>query len=66
LRLFAKGLQLKRPLRKRLIVALSAYAVLALIATFTLDGVIRTVLWLFLIGLAIKTVIAANEMDQED
>jgi hypothetical protein len=57
---------MKPSLRKRLIIALSAYAVLALVATFTLDGLIRTVLWLFIIGLAIRTVIAANEMGADD
>jgi len=44
----------------RLAVALALYLVLALVATFTLDGVLRTVMWLFFIGLALKTVSAAN------
>ncbi len=45
----------------RLAVALILYLALALIATFALDGVIRTVLWLFFIGLGVKTIIAAND-----
>lgn len=46
------------PITTRLILALSAYAVLALLATFTLDGVIRTAVWIFLLGLTAKTLIA--------
>ncbi len=45
----------------RLAVALILYFALALIATFALDGVIRTVLWLFFIGLGVKTIISAND-----
>ena len=42
-------------------IALAAYLVLALIATFTLDGVLRTVMWIFFVGLAVKTIVAAND-----
>ena len=42
----------------RLIYALSAYAVLALLAAFTLDGLIRSAVWILLVGLTAKTVIA--------
>ena len=42
----------------RLIWALSAYAVLGLLATFTLDGVIRSAVWILLLGLTAKTLIA--------
>ncbi len=45
----------------RLAIALVLYFVLALIATFALDGVLRTVMWLFFIYLALKTVSAAND-----
>ena len=45
----------------RLAIALVLYFVLALIATIALDGVVRTVMWLFFIGLAVKTIIAAND-----
>jgi len=44
----------------RLVVALVLYLILALVATFTLDGVLRTVMWLFFILLAVKTIIAAK------
>jgi hypothetical protein len=50
-------------MRLKLILALAAYLVLALIATFTLDGVLRTALWIFFILLAAKTVAHANEED---
>ncbi len=43
---------------KRLIGALAAYAVLALLATFTLDGLLRTAVWIFLGGITLKTLIA--------
>ena len=42
----------------RLICALCAYAVLALLATFTLDGMFRSAVWILLLGLTAKTVIA--------
>ena len=42
----------------RLIWALSAYFILALLAAFTLDGVIRSAVWILLIGLTAKTLIA--------
>jgi len=42
----------------RLICALSAYAVLALLATFTLDGMFRNAVWILLGGLTAKTLIA--------
>ncbi len=48
----------------RLLIALSAYLVLALVATFTLDGVLRAAMWLFFIVLALKT-IAHSESDDE-
>ena len=42
----------------KLWVAMTTYAVLALLATFTLDGNFRLVVWIFLAGLALKTYIA--------
>jgi hypothetical protein len=42
----------------RLYWAMGAYAVLALLASFTLDGVFRIAVWIFLGGLAAKTLIA--------
>lgn len=49
--------------RLKLTLALAAYAILALIATFTLDGVVRTALWIFFIGLAAKTVAHSKDDD---
>ena len=45
-------------MRNRLILALSAFAALALLATFTLDGMFRNALYILLMGLAVKTIIA--------
>ena len=42
----------------RLWVAMSAYAVLGLLATFTLDGKLRLAIWVLMGGLALKTLIA--------
>lgn len=44
---------------KRLIAAMSAYAVIALLAAFTLDGgLMRNAVWVLMAGLAVKTYIA--------
>jgi hypothetical protein len=45
-------------MHRRLTLALSCYVVLALLAAFTLDGLFRTAVWIFLGGLALKTLIA--------
>ena len=37
---------------------MAAYAVLALLATFTLEGVMRIAVWILMGGLALKTWIA--------
>ena len=42
----------------RLIAAMSAYAVIALLATFTLDGKFRLVIWILMAMFAVKTLIA--------
>ena len=42
----------------RFAVAMAAYAILALLGAVTLTGNIRLALWIFLGGLAAKTVIA--------
>lgn len=42
----------------RFIWALGVYAVLALMAAFTLDGNLRTAVWILLAGLTVKTCIA--------
>jgi hypothetical protein len=43
---------------KRLYWAMAAYAVIALMAGLTLDGKFRLAVWIFLGGLALKTLIA--------
>jgi hypothetical protein len=44
---------------KRFIAAITAYAVIALLAAFTLDGgVLRDAVWVLMAGLAAKTYIA--------
>jgi hypothetical protein len=45
-------------MKPRLVAAMSCYAVLALLAAFTLSGVFRLAVWVFLAGLAVKTWIA--------
>ena len=45
-------------LTNRLYCALGVYAVIALLATFTLDGNMRLAIWILLAGLTVKTVIA--------
>ncbi len=42
----------------KFIAAMSAYATLALLAGFTLEGRFLTAVWIFLGGIALKTVIA--------
>ena len=45
-------------LDQRLYAAMAAYAVLAVLAGLTLDGKIRLAVWVFLAGLALRTLIA--------
>lgn len=42
----------------KFIAAMSTYGILAILAGFTLDGRIRAATWVFLGGIAIKTVLA--------
>ena len=42
----------------RFLWALGVYAVLALMAAFTLDGTLRAAVWILLAGLTVKTCIA--------
>ena len=42
----------------RFLWAMGTYAVLALLAALTLDGLMRDAVWIFLGGLAVKTYIA--------
>jgi hypothetical protein len=48
-------------MNRKLVVALGLYLILALIATFTLDGALRAALWLFFIGLAAKTIVHSRD-----
>ena len=50
-------------LQTRFYLALAAYAVLALLAQFTLDGKLRLGVWILLGGLALKTLIAYKAHD---
>ncbi|HWB82539.1 MAG TPA: hypothetical protein VG675_00220 [Bryobacteraceae bacterium] len=45
-------------MKNRLAAAMGAYTVLALLAAFTLDGLLRAAVWILLAGLAVKTYIA--------
>jgi hypothetical protein len=45
-------------MRNRFFTAMGSYAILALLAGLTLDGVFRAAVWIFLAGLAVKTWIA--------
>jgi hypothetical protein len=53
-------------LTKRLLVALGAYLVLALVATVALDGLLRTVMWIFFAGLVVRTLMVARDQEGED
>jgi hypothetical protein len=43
---------------KRFVAAMTTYAIVALLAAFTLDGTIRDAVWILMAGLAAKTYIA--------
>ncbi|HEY7390456.1 MAG TPA: hypothetical protein VH640_18205 [Bryobacteraceae bacterium] len=45
-------------MNKRLISAMGAYALLAVLAGFTLTGLLRAAVWILMAGLAAKTWIA--------
>ncbi len=46
-------------MNRRLLAAMGSYAILALLAGFTLDGgLLRNAVWILLAGLALKTYIA--------
>ncbi|HTI51897.1 MAG TPA: hypothetical protein VL475_13130 [Planctomycetaceae bacterium] len=53
-------------MKVRFAVAMTTYALLALLGAVTLTGKIRAALWIFLGGLAVKTMIAmaAHKSDQ--
>ena len=43
---------------RRFLAAMAAYAAIALLAAFTLDGKLRIAVWIFMGALALKTLIA--------
>ena len=45
-------------MKRRFLYAMLIYAVLAILATFTLDGLIRIATWVLLGGFALKTYLA--------
>jgi len=45
-------------MKARFLGAMACYAILALLASVSLNGAIRTAVWIFLGGLAVKTWIA--------
>jgi len=47
----------------KFVAAMFTYAILAVLAGFTLDGRIRVATWVFLGGIAIKTVLAVLKRD---
>ena len=53
------------PARLRLIAALSAYCVLAIIATFTLDGFLRITCYFFFALLTVKTIRHSADQDSD-
>jgi hypothetical protein len=44
-------------IQKRFYIAMGTYAVLAILAAVTLDGKMRLAVWIFLAGLAARTII---------
>jgi len=45
-------------MKNRLLAAMAAYAVIAILATFTLDGGLRVVIWILMAFFALKSYIA--------
>ena len=52
-------------LDKRFYSAMAAYAVLATLAAVTLDGKMRLAVWIFIAGLAVRTLIAYKAHEEE-
>ncbi len=48
--------------RERLITSLAAYSLIALLATFTLEGRFRQAIWVLMAGLALKTLISSEQL----
>ena len=51
-------------IHKRFYIAMGMYAVLAILAGTTLDGKIRLAVWIFLAGLALRTIIARKRHEE--
>ena len=51
--------------KKRFLLALACYAVLAVLAGVTMEGPFRVAVWVFLGGLAVKTWLATLRRDEE-
>jgi hypothetical protein len=52
-------------MNRRFTAAMATYAVLAILAGFTLDGDFRLVVWIFLGGIALKTWIVVLKSRQD-
>jgi hypothetical protein len=48
---------------RKFYLALACYAAIAILATLTLDGKFRWVVWIFMAGLAFKTYLATLKQD---
>lgn len=53
-------------MKQRFLWAIAAYAIFAILAWVTLNGLIRLATWIFLGGLALKTWIAYEARKRED
>ena len=58
--------QLGFTMSPRFLVAMACYGVLALLAAFTLEPLPRTIVWLVLAALAVKTWIAKVRKEREE
>ncbi len=52
-------------LDKRFYAAMASYAVIAILAGVTLDGKMRLAVWVFIGGLAVRTLIAYKAHEEE-
>ena len=52
-------------MKHRLAAALAGYLILALIATFILEGALRIALWVFFAGLTVKTLLHSKDADMQ-
>lgn len=52
-------------LDKRFYAAMASYAVIAILAAVTLEGKMRLAVWIFIAGLALRTIIAYKAREEE-